>query len=96
MIVITSVPFGYGNLSNLESAFEAVKQGVTNIRDRRGADGKPRLHRRKSHRIDRRAQETGAVFIKHASELPALVNAKHDLMNCRKTGTKRSQVTQKK
>src|SRR5208283_5298942 len=28
MIVITSVPFGYGNLSNLESAFEAVKLGV--------------------------------------------------------------------
>ena len=28
MIVITSVPFGYGNLSNLESALEAVKLGV--------------------------------------------------------------------
>ena len=27
-IVITSVPFGYGNLPNLESALEAVKQGI--------------------------------------------------------------------
>ena len=27
-VVITSVPFGYGNLPNLESALEAVKQGA--------------------------------------------------------------------
>ncbi len=28
IVVVTSVPFGYGNLSNLEAALEAVKQGI--------------------------------------------------------------------
>ena len=28
IIVVTSVPFGYGNLSNLETALDAVKRGI--------------------------------------------------------------------
>jgi iron complex transport system ATP-binding protein len=84
MIVITSVPFGYGNLSNLESAFEAVKLGVQtyiideepiDVRDFTGGKATALMQELKKH---------GAVFIKHASELPALVNAKHDLMELQK------------
>ena len=84
MIVITSVPFGYGNLSNLESAFEAVKLGVQtyiideepiDVRDFTGGKATALMNELKKH---------GAVFIKHASELPALVNAKHDLMELQK------------
>ena len=84
MIVITSVPFGYGNISNLESAFEAVKLGIQTYvieeepiegRDFTGGKATALMHQLKQH---------GAVFIKHASELPALVNAKHDLMELQK------------
>ena len=28
IVVVTSVPFGYGNLSNLETALEAAKRGI--------------------------------------------------------------------
>jgi hypothetical protein len=33
-------------------------------------------------------RKRGAIFIKHASELPTLVNANHDLMELQKNGQK--------
>ena len=84
MIVITSVPFGYGNISNLESAFEAVKLGIqTYIIDEEPIDGRD-FTGGKATVLMQELKEHGAVFIKHASELPALVNAKHDLMELQK------------
>ncbi len=84
MIVITSVPFGYGNLSNLESAFEAVKLGIqTYIIEEEPIEGRD-FTGGKATALMQQMKQHGAVFIKHASELPALVNAKHDLMELQK------------
>jgi iron complex transport system ATP-binding protein len=85
IIVITSVPFGYGNISNLESAFEAVKLGVqTYIIDEEPIDGRD-FTGGKATALMQELKKHGAVFIKHVSELPALVNAKHDLMELQKS-----------
>ncbi|MGA3112134.1 MAG: ABC transporter ATP-binding protein [Candidatus Bathyarchaeia archaeon] len=84
MIVITSVPFGYGNLSNLESAFEAVKLGIqTYVIEEEPIEGRD-FTGGKATALMHEMKEQGAVFIQHASELPALVNAKHDLMELQK------------
>src|SRR5271157_3469562 len=86
MIVITSVPFGYGNLSNLESAFEAVKLGIqTYIIEEEPIEGRD-FTGGKATALMQELKNHGAVLIKHASELPALVNAKHDLMELQKNG----------
>jgi len=84
MLVITSVPFGYGNLPNLETSLEAVKRGVRTyvidevpieVRDFTGGKATALMAELRKH---------GAIFIKHPSELPTLVNATHDLMELRK------------
>lgn len=86
IIVITSVPFGYGNLSNLEAALEAVKRGTRTyvidevpITKRDFTDGKAAA-------LMAELRANGAIFIKHPSELPTLVNATHDLIELRKCG----------
>lgn len=87
-VVITSVPFGYGNLPNLEVALEATKNGVQtwvieeeSIESRDFTGGKATA-------LMEELKRNGAVFVKHASELPALVNASHDLMELKKNGHK--------
>jgi cobalamin transport system ATP-binding protein len=83
IIVITSVPFGFGNLPNLEAAFEAVKRGIRTyvidevpieVRDFTGG---------KATALQSELKKNGAIFVKHPSELPTLVNATHDLMKLR-------------
>ena len=78
IVVVTSVPFGYGNLSNLEAALEAAKQGtrtyVVNevpIDERDFTGGKATA-------LLSELGKSGAIFINHPSELPTLVNASHD------------------
>jgi iron complex transport system ATP-binding protein len=85
IVVITSVPFGYGNLSNLEAALEAVKLGTRTyvidevpITKRDFTDGKAAA-------LMAELRANGAIFIKHPSELPTLVNATHDLIELRKS-----------
>ena len=80
IIVVTSVPFGYGNLSNLETALSAVKRGVRTyvidevpIESRDFTSGKAT-----ALMVD--LKEAGAIFIKHPSRLPTLVNATHAKM----------------
>jgi hypothetical protein len=80
IIVVTSVPFGYGNLSNLETALEAVKRGIRTyvinevpIESRDFTGGKATA-------LMAELKKVGAIFIKHPSELPTLVNATHAKM----------------
>jgi iron complex transport system ATP-binding protein len=84
IVVVTSVPFGYGNLSNLEAALEAVKQGTKTyvideipIEDRDFTNGK-------ATQLFADLRRYGAIFIKHPSELPTLVNATHELLELQK------------
>jgi iron complex transport system ATP-binding protein len=80
IIVVTSVPFGYGNLSNLEMALDAVKRGIRTyvinevpIESRDFTGGKATA-------LMIELERAGAIFIKHPSELPTLVNATHAKM----------------
>ena len=88
VVVITSVPFGYGNLPNLESALEAVKRGVQTY----VIDGEPIEARDftggKATALMQEVKNYGATFIKTAAELPTLMNARHDLMELQKSGQK--------
>ncbi len=87
-LVITSVPFGYGNLPNLESALEAFKRGIqTYVIEEEPIESRD-FTGGKATALMEELRKRGAVFIKHASELPTLVNANHDLMELRKNGHK--------
>lgn len=77
IIVVTSVPFGYGNLSNLETALDAVKRGIkTYVIDEVPIESRD-FTRGKATAIMTELKKAGAIFIKHPSELPTLVNATH-------------------
>ncbi len=78
IVVVTSVPFGYGNLRNLEAAKEAVKRHIPTYvidevpierRDFTGGKAKALLLELKND---------GAIFVKHQSELPSLLNISQD------------------
>ncbi len=74
IVVVTSVPFGHGNLQNLEAAKEAMNRGIPifvidevpiESRDFTGGKAKALLSQLKAN---------GAVFVKDQSELLALLN----------------------
>jgi iron complex transport system ATP-binding protein len=80
IIVITSVPFGYGNISNLEMALDAVKQGIrTYVIDEVPIESRD-FTAGKATALTTELKKAGAIFIKHPSELPTLVNATHAKM----------------
>ncbi len=75
IIVVTSVPFGYGNLSNLETALTAVKRGVrTYVIDEVPIESRD-FTGGKATALMADLKKAGAIFIKHPSRLPTLVNA---------------------
>ena len=87
IIVVTSVPFGLGNLSNLEAALDAVKKGTKTyvideipIEERDFTNGKATA-------IFTELRNHGAIFIKRPIELPTLVNATHDLIKLQEAGS---------
>jgi iron complex transport system ATP-binding protein len=84
IVVVTSVPFGFGNLSNLEAALQAAAQGIRTyvieqvpIEERDFTNGKATA-------MFADLRKHGAIFIEHPSELPTLVNATHNLIELRK------------
>jgi iron complex transport system ATP-binding protein len=80
IVVVSSVPFGYGNLSNLEAALEAAKQGIrTYVIDEVPIDQRDFTNGKATALLAELGEE-GAIFINHPSELPTLVNASHDKM----------------
>ena len=80
IVVVSSVPFGYGNLSNLEAALEAVKKGIrTYIVNEVPVDERD-FTGGKATALIAELGKKGAIFISHPSELPTLVNASHDKM----------------
>jgi len=84
IVVMTSVPFGFGNLSNLEAAMEAVKNGVkTYVIDEVPIETRD-FTGGKAAAMLKELKDCGAVFVKHPSELPTLVNATRDKMELAK------------
>jgi iron complex transport system ATP-binding protein len=83
IVVLTSVPFGYGNLRNLDAALEAVKRGIPTyvvdevpIESRDFTDGKATA-------LLAQLKEAGAVFVNHQSELPSMLNISNDEALCK-------------
>ncbi|HTY74453.1 MAG TPA: heme ABC transporter ATP-binding protein [Candidatus Nanoarchaeia archaeon] len=84
IVVMTSVPFGFGNLSNLEAAMEAVKNGVkTYVIDEVPIETRD-FTGGKAAAMLKELKDCGAVFVKRPSELPTLVNATRDKMELAK------------
>jgi iron complex transport system ATP-binding protein len=78
MVVLTSVPFGLGNLRNLEAAKEALHRGIpvyvideVPIESRDFTGGRATL-------LMRELKIGGAVFVEHPSDLPSLLNISKD------------------
>jgi iron complex transport system ATP-binding protein len=78
MVVLTSVPFGLGNLRNLDAAKEALQRGIpvyvideVPIESRDFTGGRATA-------IMRDLKVGGAVFVKHPSDLPSLLNVSKD------------------
>jgi iron complex transport system ATP-binding protein len=74
MVIVTSVPFGLGNLQNLEAAKEALRRGIpvyvldeVPIESRDFTGGK-------ATELMRALRGSGAVFVKHPSDLLELLH----------------------
>lgn len=74
IVVLTSVPFGYGNLRNLEAVLEGMKLGIpTYVIDEVPIDSRD-FTGGKAKELLLQIELAGAVFVKHSSELPSLLN----------------------
>ena len=88
IVVMTSVPFGYGNLQNLEAAMEAVKRGIrTYVIDEVPIESRDFTGGKATHMLAE-LKKSGAIFVTHPSELPTLVNISHAKMMLTKEAPK--------
>ena len=96
IIVVTSVPFGRGNLSNLESALEAAKLGIkTYVINEETVESRD-FTGGKATALMEELKKNGAIFLKHPSELPTLVNAAHEFVGAEKKYEGRGAWSQKR
>jgi iron complex transport system ATP-binding protein len=73
-VVLTSVPFGYGNLQNLEAAREALDRGIpTLVIDEIPVERRD-FTRGKAKKLLTELKNKGAVFVKNHNELLSLLN----------------------
>ena len=84
IVVMTSVPFGYGNLQNLEAAIQAAKRGIrTYVIDEVPIESRD-FTGGKATTMLTELRNIGAIFVNHPAELPTLVNRSHDKMELAK------------
>jgi iron complex transport system ATP-binding protein len=83
-VVLTSVPFGYGNLQNLEAAKEALERGIpifvvdeVPIESRDFTQGKAKA-------LFIELKSKGAVFVKNQNELLSLLNVSEEKLKLAK------------
>ena len=73
MIVLTSVPFGLGNIVNLETAKEALEKGIpTYVIDEVPVESRD-FTRGKAKALMTEMKERGAIFVRNQTELLALL-----------------------
>jgi iron complex transport system ATP-binding protein len=76
MVILTDVPFGLGNIQNLEAAIEATKWGIPTY----VVNGAPINERDFTHgkavRLMQQLKEYGAIFVKNQIELVAILKNK--------------------
>jgi iron complex transport system ATP-binding protein len=78
MVVVTSVPFGSGNLRNLEAAVEALKSGIpTYVIDELPIETRD-FTSGKATKLMAQLRKLGATFVASQNDLPALLNINLD------------------
>jgi iron complex transport system ATP-binding protein len=83
-VVLTAIPFGYGNLRNLEAAKEALERGIPTfvieevpIEQRDFTKGKAEKHLTE-------LKSKGAIFVRNQNELLSLLDISEDKLNMTK------------
>jgi iron complex transport system ATP-binding protein len=78
MVVLTSVPFGYGNFENLDAAKEALRMGIpTFIIEEMPIESRD-FTQGKATKLLSELKRNGAVFVKSQNELLALLNVSEE------------------
>ena len=87
IVVLTSVPFGYGNFQNLEAAEEAVSHGVPTFVIEEVPLESRDFTQGKAARLFLKLKKMGAVPVKNQTELLELLHVSAEKLNIAKNGT---------
>jgi iron complex transport system ATP-binding protein len=79
-VVMTSVPFGFGNLQNLEAAQEALANGVPTYVIEEVPINQRDFTRGKAKKLFKELKSKGAVFVKNQNELLSLLSVSEEKM----------------
>jgi iron complex transport system ATP-binding protein len=79
-VVLTSVPFGFGNLKNLKAAREALASGVTTYVIEEVPIDQRDFTRGQAKKLFKELKSKGAVFVNNPNELLSLLNVSEEKM----------------
>jgi iron complex transport system ATP-binding protein len=88
-VVLTSVPFGYGNLQNLEAAREALVRGIPTFVIEEVPIEKRDFTKGKAKALLMELQSKGAMFVTNQTELLAQLNVSEEKLKTAKEDTAR-------
>jgi len=89
VVVLTSVPFGYGNLQNLEAARAALERGISVfVIDEIPIDSRD-FTKGKAKALFMKLKSNGAVFVKDQNELLSLLNVSEEKLKMPKEASPR-------
>ena len=83
-VVLTSVPFGYGNLQNLEAALAALKRGIPTFVIEEVPIEKRDFTKGKAKALLTKLKSEGAEFVKDQNELLSMLNVSIDKLKIAK------------
>ena len=83
-VVLTSLPFGYGNLRNLEAAIAALKSGVPTFVIEEVPVDKRDFTKGKAKSLFAELKSKGAEFVKNQNELLSMLNVSVDKLKIAK------------
>jgi iron complex transport system ATP-binding protein len=83
-LVLTSVPFGYGNLQNLEVAHEALERGIPTYVIEEVPVERRDFTKGKAKALLTELKSKGAVFVKNQNELLSLLNVSEEKLKIAK------------
>jgi iron complex transport system ATP-binding protein len=77
-VVLTSVPFGFGNLQNLKAAREALASGVTTYVIEEVPIDQRDFTRGQARKLFKELKSNGAIFVNNSNELLSLLNVSEE------------------
>lgn len=91
MVVLTSVPFGYGNFQNLDAAKEALRMGIpTFVIEEMPIESRD-FTKGKATKLLSELKSNGAVFVKSQNELLTLLNVSEEKLKMPKEASSKIQ-----